>query len=169
MRTSLTTLLTVALAGLLVPVALAVEPTAQNPAKACKAELKADPALFAKTYAPGTGKKKPYATCIATKKAQARALRDATKNAAMWCKAERAKDAAAFTATWGANTNGKNAFGKCVSAKAKELRSAVAEKIESEAKDARVEACKALRKSQPVEFTRAYKNLGRCIEAQPSS
>ena len=174
MRTAFTTITILALAGLLVPAALAVEPTAQNPAKACKAERTADAALFAAAYTTTNGKK-PFPACIATKKLQAQALQDATKNAAKACKAERAGDPAAFTANYGTNKNGngkttsgngKNAFGKCVSAKAKELK----DEVEAEVRDARVEACKSLMKNQRAEFKQAYKNLPGCIKAQtPSS
>jgi hypothetical protein len=176
MRATITTASVVALVALVVPAALlAAEPTApQNAAKACKAERKADAKLFAEMYKPAQGsKKKPFPTCIATKKAQARsvaeAVEDAAKNAAKWCKAERAKNPQAFADTYGTNKNKRNAFGKCVSAKAKENRDDAVDEVESDVKAARVQACKSLRKSQPAAFKQAYKNLGRCIKAQSAS
>ena len=166
MRTLLITIATIALAGLLVPAALAAESSAsKSPAQACKAELKENATVFAEQYKATTGKKKPYPTCIATKKAQAQAVADATKNAAKACKAERAENASAFTEKYGTNKNGKNALGKCVSTKAKELKDAVA----ADVKDARVDACKAIKKNQPAEFKTAYKTLGACIKAQPTT
>lgn len=165
MRKTGITILTIALAGALASAALAAEPsTSKSPAKACKAELKENATVFAEQYKATIGKKKPFATCIAAKKAQTKAITDATKNAAKACKAERAGDASAFAEAYGTNKNGKNAFGKCVSGKAKELREAVA----AEVKDARVDACKAIKKNQPADFKAAYKTLGACIKAQSS-
>jgi hypothetical protein len=97
MRATLTTIGVIAIAALLAPAALlAAEPTAPNAAQACKAERKADASLFAEMYKAAEGsKKKPFPTCIATKRAQAESVADATadasKNAAKWCKAERRK------------------------------------------------------------------------------
>jgi hypothetical protein len=175
MRATLTTIGVIAIAALLAPAALlAAEPTAPNAAQACKAERKADASLFAEMYKAAEGsKKKPFPTCIATKRAQAESVADATadasKNAAKWCKAERAKNPDAFTERYGTNKNKRNAFGKCVSAKAKDFVDEAEEEVESEVKDARVEACKSLKKSNPAEFKQAYKNVGRCIKAQQGS
>lgn len=166
MRKTGITILTIALAGALTSAALAAEPsTSKSPAKACKAELKENATVFAEQYKATTGKKKPFATCIAAKKAQTKAITDATKNAAKACKAERAGDASAFAEAYGTNKNGKNAFGKCVSGKAKEHR----DEVEAEVRDAHVEACKSLKKSQPAAFKQAYKNLPGCIRAQTPS
>lgn len=176
MRSTITTIGVLALAALVTPAALlAAEPKApKNAAQACKAERKTDAKLFGEMYKAAEGsKQKPYPMCIKTKKAQAKSVADATadapKNAAKWCKAERAKDAEKFADMYGTNKNKRNAFGKCVSAKAKELGDDAEEEVESEVKDARVDACKSLRKSNPAEFKQAYKNLGRCIKAQQGS
>jgi hypothetical protein len=83
-------------------------------AKLCKAEKKADKAVFKETYGP----KRAMRNCI-------KGTTPEVRNAAQECREERAADADAFRETYGSNEprgensqgGKKNAFGKCVKTK----------------------------------------------------
>jgi hypothetical protein len=129
-------------AALLVPAALAAEPSAPSPSAACKTLKQTAPAMFGagKTY-------RNLGACISAKSGLAA---QNTANAAKTCKAEQADPNFAdshggksFADFYGSSANGKgngNAFGKCVSSKAK---AATAEQVSAELNAAK--QCKAQR------------------------
>jgi hypothetical protein len=98
--------------------------SAENAAKACKAErgtTEASIAAFETKYGTNHNKKNAFGKCVSSmSKDEVEAQQEATMNAAKKCKAERAPNPAAFKTKYGTNKNKANAFGKCVSKLAKE-------------------------------------------------
>jgi hypothetical protein len=135
-----------ALLCVVVPTAVAAQPTAQDPsAKACKAQRNAiGMSAFRLLYPPAASPRAAMDACLSQ---QAQLVTTETKNAAKACKAERGttpESKAAFDANYGTNDNKKNAFGKCVSSKATEEVADAQQEILNAAK-----ACKAERGTTP--------------------
>ena len=136
-----------ALLCVVVPTAVAAQPTAQDPnAKACKAQRNAiGMNAFRLLYAPTAGPKAAMDSCLSQ---QAQLVTTETKNAAKACKTERGTtpaSKAAFDAKYGTNDNKKNAFGKCVSSTAADEVAAVQQATLNAAK-----ACKTERGTTPA-------------------
>jgi len=136
-----------ALLCVVAPMAVAAQPTAQDPnAKACKAQRNAiGMSAFRLLYAPTASPKAAMDACVGQ---QAQLVTTETKNAAKACKAERGTTPAtkaAFDTEYGTNANKKNAFGKCVSSKATEEVTETQQATLNAAK-----ACKAERGTTPA-------------------
>jgi hypothetical protein len=141
-------LMTLAVAALMVPAALAAAP-AQGPTDYCKA----NPGLI------GAGK--VYASFGACVTAQAGEQKTNTVNAARTCKAEQlSMGNDAFAAKYGTNKSKSNVVGKCVS------KIAAAKTAEQQA--AEMSAAKKCRTAENAAKTGAGKtwhNFGACVKA----
>ena|SRR5690242_3213695 len=165
------TMLAVAAAALLVPMAALAEGTTPAPStvasQVCSQLRTSMGTNFAATYGTNSNKSNAFGQCVAR---QTKTAQTTVDNALQACKAEQAKDPAAFDAKYG--TNGKsdskgakqNALGKCVSAAVKQTTTAQAQAITKAAK-----SCKAALKSNPADFASKYGTkanaFGKCVAA----
>src|SRR5690242_915446 len=166
-----TTLLVVAVAALLVPVAALADGSTPAPATVASqlcSQLKAQMgATFATTYGTNAIKSNAFGKCVAK---QAKAAAATVGNALQSCKAEQAADPAAFDKKYGSNgkdgKNGakQNALGKCVSAAVKSANDA-----QSKALTTAAATCKAALKASKADFGAKWGTkpgaFGRCVAA----
>lgn len=165
------TLLVIAVAALLVPVAAFADNTAPAPATVASqlcSQLRAQMGTnFAATYGTNASKSNAFGQCVAK---QAKPAATTVQNALTSCKAEQAADPAAFDKKYGTNgksgSNGaaQNALGKCVSAAVKAANAARAKALTTAAA-----TCKAALKASKTDFAAKWGSkpgaFGRCVAA----
>lgn len=165
------TILVIALAALLAPVAAFADGTTPSPSSAANqlcSQLKTQMgANFAATYGTNATKSNAFGQCVAK---QVRPASNTINTALQSCKTEQAADPAAFAQKYG--TNGKdaskgasqNALGKCVSAGVKAANAATAKTLTTAAS-----SCKAALKASKADFATKWGSrpgaFGRCVAA----
>jgi hypothetical protein len=165
------TLLVIAVAALLVPVAAFADNTVPAPAtvasQLCSQLRTQMGATFAATYGTNASKSNAFGQCVAK---QSKPAATTVQNALASCKAEQTADPAAFDKKYGTNgksgSNGaaQNALGKCVSAAVKAANAARAKALTTAAA-----TCKAALKASKTDFAAKWGSkpgaFGRCVAA----